>query len=675
MTPLRKEKGDSHLMTPPLTRQPFPPHRRRGAGDDPWLYTAVIGNGNVLGCLDATGSLIQMFYPHIDAGPHIRTLLMGLQLEGEEHVWWLNDRDWTHTLGYRDQSATVYVISTHSSGVRLERIIAADPTHDVISTELSVTGGDNRPLRCALVVLAGFDIDQRRGGTTCYYQSTDEALIFYGADRYFAICGDAPVTAFAAAPITTDDDPLFAEVSAGHYNANDSVIGDVSGALRLQLDAQPRHHLYLCCARALDDMTALLAIVRAHPPQSAGAITWWQERYQDRWLKGGSERVRRIYDRSLITLHLLTDRATGGIIAAPEMDAVFRSSGGYGYCWPRDGAFIAHALDIAGEHDQARSFFDWAWRTQERDGGWYHRYSVNGNLAPSWGLVQFDETGLLIWAAFRHIGMTSDLAYARTILPHLIRAANYMRAALDPALGIAPFTIDLWEEVASNNTYASACTWSAFLSLAHLADTLGDTDLATQWYTEARHLKIAIESHLWSEQHRRFLRGRNQLLFSEEVTRLRLDPHAHLRETTILGQQRYLREADPTVDISLLGLSVPCGVFSADDPRIIATAQAIREHLTGPNGGILRYQNDRYRGGNPWVLCTLWLAWQEFEQGDMDMAIQHYRWVLDHATVLDLLPEQVDRQTGEPCWIVPLAWSHAMFVLVTKSFASLGLLP
>ncbi|HKD75176.1 MAG TPA: glycoside hydrolase family 15 protein, partial [Ktedonobacterales bacterium] len=393
-------------MTPPLTRQPFPPHGRQGAGDDPWLYTAVIGNGNVLGCLDATGSLIQLFYPHIDEGPHIRTLLMGLQLEGEEHVSWLHDLDWTHALEYHEHSATVHVISTHSSGVRLERNIAANPTSDVISTELSVTGGDNRPLRCALVVLASFDIDQRRGGTTCYYQAENEAIIFYGADRYFAMCADAPVTAFAAAPVTTDDDdPLFAAVSAGIYNANDTVIGDVSGALRLQLDARSHHHLHLCCARSLDDMTALLATVRAIPPQSPDAITWWHERYQDRWLRGGSERVRRIYDRSLITLHLLADRATGGIIAAPEMDASFRSSGGYGYCWPRDGAFIAHALDTAGEHEQARAFFDWAWRTQESDGGWYHRYAVNGNLAPSWGLVQFDETGLLIWAAFRHIGM------------------------------------------------------------------------------------------------------------------------------------------------------------------------------------------------------------------------------------------------------------------------------
>ncbi len=676
MTPLRKDIGESRLITPPLTRQPFPPHGRSGATDDPWLYTAVIGNGNILGCLDANGSLVQLFYPHIDAGPHIRTFLMGLQLEGEDRVWWLDDPDWMHTLTYVERTAVVRVTSTHTSGARLHRTIATEPASDVISFELSVGSGDDRPMPCSLVVLAGFDIDQRRGGTACYYRTADEALIFYGADRYFAFCGDAPITAFAGAPVESDTaDPLFAAVSKGHFNANDAVVGEVSGALRLQLDAQPHHRLHLCCARSLDGLVDMLAAVRSRPPQPAGAITWWHQRYHDLWLKGGSERVRHIYDRSLIALHLLSDRATGGIIAAPEMDAASRSSGSYGYCWPRDGAFIAHALDVAGEHHLSRAFFDWAMRAQERDGGWYQRYSVTGNLAPSWGLVQFDETGLLVWAAFRHIGITGDLAYARTILTHLIRAANYLRDALDPDLGIAPFTIDLWEEVASSNTYASACTWSAFLSLAQLADTLGDTELATQWYEAARHLKSAIETHLWSEQHQRFLRGRNQLLLPEDAARLRHDPHAHLRETTILGHRRYLRDADPTVDISLLGLSVPCGVFAANDARIVATTQAIREHLTGPNGGIMRYERDGYRGGNPWVLCTLWLAWQEYEQGDMDSALQHYRWVLDHATALDLLPEQVDRQTGEPCWIIPLAWSHAMFILVTKLLANLGLLP
>ena len=82
----------------------------------------------------------------------------------------------------------------------------------------------------------------------------------------------------------------------------------------------------------------------------------------------------------------------------------------------------------------------------------------------------------------------------------------------------------------------------------------------------------------------------------------------------------------------------------------------------------MRYGHDSYRGGNPWILCTLWLAWQELMQGNQLAAHNLYQWVLNHRTALDLLAEQIDRVTGKPNWVVPLAWSHAMFILVSKLF-------
>ncbi|HEV7235967.1 MAG TPA: hypothetical protein VGN15_07290, partial [Ktedonobacteraceae bacterium] len=61
----------------------------------------------------------------------------------------------------------------------------------------------------------------------------------------------------------------------------------------------------------------------------------------------------------------------------------------------------------------------------------------------------------------------------------------------------------------------------------------------------------------------------------------------------------------------------------------------------------------------------LWLALQDMGSGQQARALHLYSWVLEHRTSLDLLPEQVDRTTGEPCWVVPLGWSHAMFILAT----------
>jgi len=37
-----------------------------------------------------------------------------------------------------------------------------------------------------------------------------------------------------------------------------------------------------------------------------------------------------------------------------------------------------------------------------------------------------------------------------------------------------------------------------------------------------------------------------------------------------------------------------------------------------------------------------------------------------------LLPEQVSKDNGEPCWVIPLTWSHAMYVLVLADLKRRG---
>jgi len=37
-----------------------------------------------------------------------------------------------------------------------------------------------------------------------------------------------------------------------------------------------------------------------------------------------------------------------------------------------------------------------------------------------------------------------------------------------------------------------------------------------------------------------------------------------------------------------------------------------------------------------------------------------------------LLPEQVSKDNGEPCWVIPLTWSHAMYVLVLAGLKEAG---
>ena len=81
---------------------------------------------------------------------------------------------------------------------------------------------------------------------------------------------------------------------------------------------------------------------------------------------------------------------------------------------------------------------------------------------------------------------------------------------------------------------------------------------------------------------------------------------------------------------------------------------------------MFRYEGDHYRGGNPWVLTTLWLAYVEMTLGNWDEAREAFQWSMSKSTVLGLFPEQVHRESGQPCWVIPLGWSHAMFLLFVE---------
>src|SRR5690606_13609326 len=69
---------------------------------------------------------------------------------------------------------------------------------------------------------------------------------------------------------------------------------------------------------------------------------------------------------------------------------------------------------------------------------------------------------------------------------------------------------------------------------------------------------------------------------------------------------------DEVPDVSLLGLITPFGVFRKRDVAAQRIVEMVRSRLWHKKvGGVLRYTGDHYRGGNPWILTTLWLGMVE----------------------------------------------------------------
>jgi GH15 family glucan-1,4-alpha-glucosidase len=139
---------------------------------------------------------------------------------------------------------------------------------------------------------------------------------------------------------------------------------------------------------------------------------------------------------------------------------------------------------------------------------------------------------------------------------------------------------------------------------------------------------------------------------------------------------------DMVLDSALHGLW-RFGMYPPDDKRITETMEAIRDQLSNKAhcGGIARYQDDYYFKvepdtklvpGNPWFMCTLWLAQWYIETAkdthDLGAAREIINWAVAHQLPGGLLSEQLDPHTGAPLSVSPLTWSHAELIVTVDDF-------
>jgi GH15 family glucan-1,4-alpha-glucosidase len=92
-----------------------------------------------------------------------------------------------------------------------------------------------------------------------------------------------------------------------------------------------------------------------------------------------------------------------------------------------------------------------------------------------------------------------------------------------------------------------------------------------------------------------------------------------------------------------------------------------------------RYEGDEYyraskeNQGNPWIICTLWLArWyiaSATSKNDLSKALELLLWAQKNAASTGILVEQIDPYTAKPISVSPLSWSHAEFILAAGEYA------
>jgi Glycosyl hydrolases family 15/Putative zinc-finger len=181
--------------------------------------------------------------------------------------------------------------------------------------------------------------------------------------------------------------------------------------------------------------------------------------------------------------------------------------------------------------------------------------------------------------------------------------------------------------------YSKVMCWVALDRATRMADLLGaDRGRIAGWATARDRIHHAVLTQGWSDQAQAF------------------------------GQ--YFGGTD--LDASNLMLPI-VGFLPADDPRVLATIDAIDERLTDQRGLVCRYRTgtgvDGLAGGEgSFLLCTFWLAQALAITGQAERATEVFNRAVGYVNDVGLLAEEVDTGTGDLLGNFPQAFSHVGLV-------------
>ncbi len=366
-----------------------------------------------------------------------------------------------------------------------------------------------------------------------------------------------------------------------------------------------------------------------------------------------NNKIKEIYERTILLYSLLTNYETGGISAAVEIDENLSQCGGYDYCWPRDAVFITYAMDILNMKKEVDKFYKhFCKNTQSRDGMWEQRFFTDGRLAPCWG-YQIDETASVVFGLYNHYLQIKDKKFLRDNLKMCEKAITYLKKYIDDILSEKQkmhTSYDIWEMHEGISLYSVASIFAANTAMIKIYEELKEE------FTKNRVKQENV--------------NKEKDNLREINTKIR---EYILRNFYDENKKSYVRNLeDKNMDISILGAIIPFELFTVKEKKILNTIERINMTLRTYTGGYTRFEQDHYMGGKPWVIATLWMANYYIEAGEKQKAKECLDFVIKTSTTLGFLAEQINNETLDSAWVIGLGWSHAMFIIILKKMLDKG---
>jgi GH15 family glucan-1,4-alpha-glucosidase len=542
----------------------------------------------------------------------------------------------------------------------------------------------NREREFRLFFHHDFHILESPTGDTAYYDPDEKAIIHYKENRYFLMSGirnqQQGIDQYATGIKEFHGlEGTWKDAEDGRLEGSPIAQGSVDSTLSFSINVKPGAeetvYYWMAAGKDYTEVSRLNKMIMGHGAEYFIRRTG---NYWSAWLNKEKTYFSNLpaklleqYKKSLLILRTNID-SHGAILAGNDSDTLHFARDTYSYMWPRDGALTAHALDMAGYLGISRNFFDFCLnlirKGKESSGYFLHKYNPDGSLGSSWHPwvnahekilpIQEDGTALVVWALWFHFDRFRDIEFAANQYENLvIRCGDFLASYRDGKTGLPLPSYDLWEEKWGIHTFTVSTVYAGIRAAEKFASFFKDARRIKIYRKAAEEVKAAVEQHLYSEPHGRFLK-------------------------TIVPRKDGSFDLDPTIDASIYA-PFYFGVFEPDDEKVVSTMNAVKERLWVKTdaGGIARYEGDRYHKvsdniqdipGNPWLICTLWLAqWtiakaQNLEE--LQEAIPILEWVASRALPSGVLAEQVHPFTDQPLSVSPLTWSHAAFVTTLHEY-------
>lgn len=638
----------------------------------------VFGNGNVLVGIDDRYCIRDLFYPRVGLHNHLSGHRIGFGVWVDGRFAWTEADGWERSLGYRRDTLVGDTSLKHDGlGVSLRCVEAVLPRSDDFLRRIEVRNRSTQRAEIRLFFTHDLRINESDIGDTAFYNPFLDGVIHYKGPVYILFGGTTSkaglfqyatgIKGFGGLEGTWRD------AEDGALSMNPIAQGSVDSTLSLRLELDPGQsaiaYYWVLCATNLEGVaTSHRRLLEVGLDAALDDAERYWRAYSARpraRLRGMREELVELATRSLLTIRTQTDNG-GAILAANDSDIMKTNRANYSFVWPRDGAFVSTVYDGLGFHQPARRFFEFCLKTLPHDRPvWLQKYMADGSLGASWHPwivdgkpetpFQEDETALTLHALWRHFDSCGDLEFLDDLFePMVLPTASFLERYRDPGTHLPLPSYDLWEERRGVHTFTVASVVAGLRAAAQICRAVGSNH-AARFEAAAAETHEALHRCLYDDERGVFLRR----LAEDEGGRL---------------------VPDPTIDSAVLSvLLLGCVDPASDIAR--RTIETVRERLwvNTPVGGLARYDGDYYfrvlgdQPGNPWIICTLWLAQAlcltASQPEDLEEPLRLLEWTIERSRPTGILPEQVHPLTGEPLSVSPLTWSHAEAIATVLAYS------